>query len=61
MSETQAPVRLCCGERHWTVECPDGKVMCELCFQRFELAELYVDSNGTIWDVCRTCSAPERA
>ena len=26
----QPPVRLCCGQRHWGVQCPDGLVMLKL-------------------------------
>lgn len=36
-----SPVRLCCGQRHWTVDCLDGMVMCCLCFDRVTKAELH--------------------
>lgn len=49
------PVRLCCGMSHWTATCPDGLVMCCICFGRFEKHELHVDSTGTTWDVCAAC------
>lgn len=49
------PVRLCCMERHWTVACADGLVMCELCYERFPQDELWVDVMGQKWDTCQTC------
>lgn len=55
----EMPVRLCCGQRHWTVACPDGKVMCCLCFNRFTQDELYSDSDGVKWDVCIPCHRQE--
>lgn len=54
-----APVRLCCGERHWDKPCPDGRVWCELCYERFPQGELYVDGKGDKWDVCRDCHEKE--
>lgn len=54
------PVRLCCGQPHWGVQCPDGKVMCCLCFSRFGPSDLYIDENGITWDVCRECQERER-
>lgn len=53
------PVRLCCGERHWGCECPDGKVMCCICFGRFDLDELNALSNGKKEDVCKQCADKE--
>jgi len=41
-SPLDPPVRLCCGERHAGVVCPDGKVMCGLCFGKFEREDLSV-------------------
>lgn len=52
---TCAPVRLCCGQAHWGVVCPDGRVMCTICFGRYEQDELHVDATGTTWDVCASC------
>jgi len=52
------PVRLCCGERHWGSICPDGKVMCCICFRRVERWELNV-KDGKKEDVCKTCAAKE--
>ena len=50
------PVRLCCGQAHWTVQCPDGKVMCCLCFGRFSLDELNAAEDGSKEDACRECA-----
>ncbi len=49
------PVRLCCGQRHWTMQCPDGKVMCCICFSRFKLDELHIDGDGQREDICEPC------
>jgi hypothetical protein len=54
------PVRLCCFERHFGSVCPDGKVMCELCFDRFPIEDLNVTDDGTPEDVCKRCAAAER-
>lgn len=51
------PVRLCCMTEHEGVVCPDGKVMCEFCFERFTLDELFMDGLGVRWDVCKPCQA----
>lgn len=53
------PVRLCCGQRHPGVICPDGKVQCCLCFSRFTIGDLFKDPDGTIWDICRACENAE--
>lgn len=50
-----APVRLCCGMRHYGALCPDGKVMCEVCFDRFPPEDLFTDSHGT-WNLCKLCA-----
>jgi alpha-tubulin suppressor-like RCC1 family protein len=49
------PVRLCCGKRHTGVICPDGKVMCQICWHRFDQDGMYVDNQGDRWDVCEKC------
>jgi hypothetical protein len=54
---TEVPVRLCCGQRHWSVICPDGLVQCCICFERVPADEVWEDSGGQKWDVCRTCGA----
>jgi hypothetical protein len=51
----QPPVRLCCGERHWTVACPDGRVMCAMCFDRYLEEMLATTPGGTKIDVCQEC------
>jgi hypothetical protein len=56
-----APVRLCCMQRHYGPLCPDGKVMCCLCFGRFALGDLNETEDGTPEDVCRECAAKEAA
>jgi hypothetical protein len=53
-----APHRLCCGQPHYGPQCPDGLVMCCVCFGRFPVDELTVDpSDGKPWDVCRGCTS----
>jgi hypothetical protein len=54
-ARSAAPVRLCCGQRHSGALCPDGKVMCCLCFERVTLAELSETVDGQLTDVCKTC------
>jgi hypothetical protein len=53
------PRRLCCGQAHWGVVCPDGKVMCCICFHRFSQDELHADSDGVKWDICKSCKEDE--
>jgi hypothetical protein len=55
----EIPVRLCCGQRHLGPLCPDGKVMCCLCFERKELTELNKDESGNMEDVCINCATIE--
>lgn len=50
------PVRLCCGQRHLDPICPDGKVMCCLCFKRVSQDDLKILPNGNKEDVCKSCS-----
>ena len=50
------PVRLCCGQRHSGARCPDGLVMCCLCFERVPVDRLHHDHDGTPVDVCRPCA-----
>lgn len=57
----EPPIRLCCFQRHTGVVCPDGKVMCCLCFDRFEVAELFVEADGDTYDVCRPCGEVDAA
>lgn len=53
------PWRACCGQQHLIPQCPDGKVMCCLCFDRFDVADLHVTPDGTE-DVCKMCWERER-
>jgi len=55
----EPPVRLCCGQRHWGVGCPDGLVMCCLCYHRFPITALHRDAEGTLWDACQGCAEYE--
>lgn len=55
-----APVRLCCGQKHYGMVCPDGKVMCCLCFNRVSQDELNVTSGGMKEDVCKSCAEKEK-
>lgn len=59
MSLQEIPVRLCCGQRHWTVECPDGLVMCDICFDRTAKENLMKDTDGTLWNICQGCGLIE--
>jgi hypothetical protein len=55
------PYRLCCGQPHYGVQCPDGKVMCCICFSRFPVDELHIDpSDGKRVDICTSCAAEEQ-
>lgn len=56
----EPPVRLCCGKRHFGPMCPDGMVMCCLCFGRFAVDQLNV-VDGQREDVCKQCSEEEKA
>lgn len=55
------PVRLCCRQRHWGVQCPDGLVMCCLCFDRFDAENLNDTGDGHKENVCKDCAAREAA
>jgi hypothetical protein len=50
--------RICCGEEHMGVQCPDGLVMCCLCFERFPVSELH-EIRGGRGDVCKGCAEKE--
>ena len=58
MSQT-IPVRLCCGRRHLGPICPDGKVMCCLCFERVDRDKLNETPDGLKKDVCIKCAQKE--
>lgn len=53
------PVRLCCGKRHWGIVCPDGFIMCQLCFDRFPKNKLFRDEEGYYHDICVECQIGE--
>jgi hypothetical protein len=59
----EPPVKLCCGQRHWTIRCPDGLVMCELCYDRFQEADLQpVEDDPTArWNICKPCWEHDQA
>lgn len=59
MTSPEAPIRNCCFQRHYGSVCPDGKVMCQLCFDRFEIADLHVTDDGLAEDVCQECAEQE--
>lgn len=52
------PVRLCCGQKHSGAQCPDGLVMCCLCFNRVPVDQLN-RSDGVPEDVCIPCAQEE--
>ena len=56
----EAPIRLCCMKRHFGAQCPDGLVMCCLCFKRFPLVKLGKTRDGEPTDVCVYCAEMER-
>jgi hypothetical protein len=56
----EPPVRLCCLKRHNGTVCPDGKVMCCLCFDRFSKEELNIGPDGRPENVCRVCAEEEK-
>lgn len=53
------PIRPCCGQAHTGPVCPDGKVMCCLCFERFEIKDLNTLEDGVQEDVCVACAEKE--
>lgn len=55
----EPPIRLCCFERHFGPVCPDGTVMCCLCFGKYEQDQLAMDGGVKI-DVCKDCYMNER-
>lgn len=52
------PIKLCCGRpesEHRGVMCPDGKVMCCICFERFMVEDLNM-VDGVPENVCKGCA-----
>lgn len=58
--DPNAPVKLCCGKRHFGPMCPDGKVLCCMCWCKFDVADLNVTEDGKPEDVCRGCAENEK-
>lgn len=55
------PIRLCCGERHLGPVCPDSRVMCCLCFERFAQDDLAFDPVAeSKLNVCQPCYDAEQ-
>lgn len=52
-----APVCLCCGQRHQAPVCPTGKVLCCICFECFEQDQLNVTQDGQKENLCKQCAA----
>jgi hypothetical protein len=57
---TPVVTRLCCGQQHTGPVCPDGLVMCCICFTRADPEDLYTDADGSCWDICSQCAAAEQ-
>lgn len=57
---TEPPVRLCCFQRHYGPVCPDGLVMCCLCFKRVPVDQLTRDASGDLVDVCNECMGDDQ-
>lgn len=57
----EIPIRACCGQRHMGVVCPDGMVMCCICFKRVPVDDVYEDLDGQKWDMCQSCGEREHA
>lgn len=55
----EPPVRLCGGQRHSGVVCPDGKVMCALCSHKFKPEDLSTRGDGGMENVCKGCARME--
>lgn len=58
------PIKLCCfrpRSEHAGPQCPDGLVMCCLCFGRVGIDMLAVEDDGMKVDVCKPCRAAEDA
>jgi hypothetical protein len=53
---SKGPFRLCCGKQHHGSVCPDGKVMCCMCFDVVPQDKLHKLPNGKLEDVCQECA-----
>ena len=49
------PIRLCCFQRHWSIQCSDGLVLCCLCLERVTPNQLNI-IDGQPENVCRPCA-----
>lgn len=58
-SEEIGPIRACCGQRHMGARCPDGLVMCCVCFDRVPISRLS-SLDGRPQDVCLSCEPKVR-
>lgn len=56
----EPPTRLCCGKPHYGAVCPDGKVMCCLCFERVNQEDLNTGPDEQKENVCKACAEMER-
>lgn len=56
----EPPTRICCGQKHFGVVCPDGKVMCCVCFYRVSQDKLNTLENGMKEDCCLDCANKEK-
>lgn len=56
---SKGPFRLCCGKQHYGPICPDGRVMCCLCFDVVEQSQLNKTADGKLEDVCKSCVEKE--
>jgi hypothetical protein len=56
----EAPIRVCCFQRHFGVVCPDGLIMCQLCFARFPKEQLNKLPDGTYENICSHCAEQEK-
>ena len=53
--DSNAPFRICCGKQHWGAVCPNGTVMCCMCFYNVTQDKLHVLPNGMKEDCCQEC------
>jgi hypothetical protein len=60
MSLREPPYRLCCGQQHWGPTCPDGLVMCQLCYERKTIDELHELEDGYKENACQQCFDQEQ-
>lgn len=49
------PTKICCGQKHWSVTCPDGKTMCILCFNKFSVDQLAKPDGVAYMNICKPC------